>query len=134
VPPTHDQPDLARAKLAPVQARIVRFQAANCGFAAPQSRACQPAKSRSTVLKTARKANNPRTAARRNFAGRPVFKTGAFNRSATLPRSTKASSGGGAHGGTRPRPSSSRYGATYFAAMLLGGDHIGVSVTSELKP
>jgi hypothetical protein len=35
---TLNQPCLTRAKSAPVQARIVRFQAVNCGFAAPHSR------------------------------------------------------------------------------------------------
>ena len=32
------------------------------------------------------------------------------------------------------RSCSPRYGARYFAAILLGGDHVGVSVISELNP
>jgi hypothetical protein len=80
-----------RAKSAPVQPRIVRFQAANSGFAAPHSRGYQPAESRSTVRKTAQESQESVHPGETRLCRRPDFKTGAFNRSATLPRSIKAS-------------------------------------------
>jgi hypothetical protein len=50
-----------RAKSAPVQARIVRFQAVNSGFAAPGTRSRQPAESRSTVRNTAQQSQKSET-------------------------------------------------------------------------
>lgn len=78
----------SRAKSAPVQARIVRFQAVNSGFAAPHSRGDQQTESRSTVRKTAQESRESARLGETRLSGRPVFKTGAFNRSATLPRAT----------------------------------------------
>jgi hypothetical protein len=64
----------------------VRFQAVNSGFAAPHTRSYQQAESRSTVEKTAQESQKSADAREARLSGRLVFKTAAFNRSATLPR------------------------------------------------
>jgi hypothetical protein len=64
----------------------MRFQAVNSGFAAPHTRSRQPAESRSTVRKTAQESQESEGRQKARFFGSWDFKTGAFNRSATLPR------------------------------------------------
>jgi hypothetical protein len=85
---TLNRPPPTRAKSAPVQARIVRFQAVNSGFAAPHSRSYQPAESRSTVRKTAQESQESGRWQKARLFGRWDFKTTAFNRSATPPGAT----------------------------------------------
>jgi hypothetical protein len=63
----------------------MRFQAVNSGFAAPHTRSRQPAESRSTVRKTAQESQESGRWQKARLFGRWDFKTGAFNRSATLP-------------------------------------------------
>jgi hypothetical protein len=76
---TLNQPRWTRAKSAPVQLRIVRFQAAHSGLAASRSRSYQPDESCSTVRKRLRKAKKPGNRKRRDFLdvriSRPVHST-----------------------------------------------------------
>jgi hypothetical protein len=84
--PGNPQPTrLTRAKSAPVQARIVRCQAVNCGFAAPHARATNRLNPAQRCGKRLRKAKNPGAGKGMRLSGRLDFKTSAFHRSATLP-------------------------------------------------
>jgi hypothetical protein len=64
-----------RAKSAPAQARIVRFQAVNSGFAAQSARSDQRAESRSTVRKTAQESQKSAHPGETRLCGRLDFKT-----------------------------------------------------------
>jgi hypothetical protein len=83
---TLNQPRPTRAKSAPVRARIMRFQAVNSGFAAPDTRNRRRTEYRATVRKTAQESQESGRWQKARLFGRWDFKTGAFNRSATLPR------------------------------------------------
>jgi len=74
-----------RANLAPVPSRNVRFQAVSSGPAAHPARHKHPAESRSTMRKTAQESQKSGASSKVRFLAGRVFKTGAFNRSATLP-------------------------------------------------
>jgi hypothetical protein len=87
---TLNQPGPTCAKSAPVQARIVRFQAVNSGFAVPHTRSDQPAEYRSTARKTAQESQESGRWQKARLFGRWDFKTAAFNRSATLPSPANA--------------------------------------------
>jgi hypothetical protein len=75
-----------RAKSAPVQTRIVRLAAVSRH---PHTRNDQPGEYHSTVRKRLRKAKNLGAGEGRDFSWPGDFKTSAFNRSATLPRSRR---------------------------------------------
>ncbi len=67
-PATLNQHPSLRAKSAPVQSRILRFQAAYSSFATSGTRSNQTAESRLTVRKRLKKAKNPQPGMRRDFA------------------------------------------------------------------
>ena len=75
-----------RAKLAPVRVRIERFQAVSCGSAAHPTPSWRPAESRPTMRKTAQQSQKTALVSKSQLLPQRIFKTGAFNRSATLPR------------------------------------------------
>jgi len=83
---TLNQPRPTRAKSAPVQARIVRFQAVNSGFAAPDTRGRQATEYRSTVRKTAQESQESGRWQKARFFVAWDFKTAAFSRAATFQR------------------------------------------------